>query len=124
MTNERTITTCAAGADGAGFPLSVPLSPSWVAPLRKVHPEYRMLPSDFYKFAVEHLPLVCEHIYIEYRFQICSSALDEYERQDPDLWVEWLDMLMTLDCHMTFINNLSLCIVSCFRRRRCLAETC
>ena len=55
-----------AGAEGSGFPvikgqpLPHSVSGDKVERLRVVQPDFKRLPADFYKFAVEHLPIMCE----------------------------------------------------------------
>ena len=55
-----------AGAEGSGFPVIQGLPPphsvsgDQVARLKAVQPDFKRLPADFYKFAVEHLPIMCE----------------------------------------------------------------
>ena len=36
-----------------------------VKALTAVHPDYRKLPAEFYKFAVEHLPIVCVDVVLQ-----------------------------------------------------------
>lgn len=61
-----------AGSEGAGFPLLSDKSCINKDILTTTHKEYKFLPTDMYKFAVEHLPIVSSN-QLHYRHSLNSN---------------------------------------------------
>ena len=56
------------GSDGAGFPLLSDTSFVNKDVLTTIHNEYKLLPKDTYKFAVEHLPIVNDNYKLQTQY--------------------------------------------------------
>jgi 8-oxo-dGTP pyrophosphatase MutT (NUDIX family) len=77
------------GSNGSGFqqhPQSV-ISPETIAQMHTVHPEHARLPFDFYKMAVESLPIVCVDV-------VCKRNTDNklllfFRRDKPAASIWW-----------------------------------
>jgi ADP-ribose pyrophosphatase YjhB (NUDIX family) len=75
------------GDNGAGFSVGAPISSETTAQLRTIFPDYTRLPFDFYKFAVESLPIVCVDV-------VCKRSTDSkfllfYRRDKPAANIWW-----------------------------------
>ena len=73
--------------DGKGFPVVNSISSDRIDLLTRFHSDYKFLPSEFYKLAVENLPIVCVDV-------VCQRVIDGklllfYRRDAPAASIWW-----------------------------------